>query len=236
MTPLVAVLIRQHLDAMNSLVAQAVTQIEAEWALLGGDFNDEAMERWVRRVTPLALGSQRAAGATTDAFLAMLIAEMTGERARPLGLDRKMFTDAALRDLPTRDVYRRPILRARYSISKGMTAEQARQAGLDRARTLIETDVRLAQRKVSSEVFSRVPGITGYRRTLTNASCPRCRVASEKVYRTGDLMPIHSKCDCGVVPILGNIDPGSEHNASVTVPEERAPVESNDELGPVFQN
>lgn len=221
---------------MNTLVARSLTEVEREWAALGGDFTDEALERFVRRVTPLALGAQSVAGATTDAFLALLLTEMSGGSVRPVGLNRDVYTDSALRDIPTSEVYRRPILQTRYRISRGFSPEDARLSGLERARALIETDIRLAQRKVSSEVFRRTEGITGYRRTLTNASCPRCRVASEKVYRTGDLMPIHSKCDCGVVPILGTNDPGREHNSTIAIPDERAPVEANAEVGPVFQN
>lgn len=54
--------------------------------------------------------------------------------------------------------------------------------------------------------------VIGYRRVLTGRSCVFCAAAATKVYRRGDLMPLHAHCDCGVAPVYGTADPGLEVN------------------------
>lgn len=57
--------------------------------------------------------------------------------------------------------------------------------------------------------------IVGYRRTLTGRSCMFCAAASTRIYRRGDLMPLHAHCDCGVAPVLIGADPAFALNAQV---------------------
>lgn len=57
--------------------------------------------------------------------------------------------------------------------------------------------------------------VIGYRRVLTGRSCVFCAAAATKVYRRGDLMPLHAHCDCGVAPIYGTGDPGKVVNRGV---------------------
>jgi hypothetical protein len=50
--------------------------------------------------------------------------------------------------------------------------------------------------------------IVGYRRVTDGNACRRCLLASTQRYHVGDLLPIHPRCGCTVVPIVGTTDPG----------------------------
>jgi hypothetical protein len=78
----------------------------------------------------------------------------------------------------------------------------------------------LAQRAAYTAALERLQGdagITGYRRILhpelsRTGSCGLCIVASDQVYKTSELMPLHNLCKCTVLPIIGALDPGSSLN------------------------
>jgi hypothetical protein len=114
------------------------------------------------------------------------------------------------------EVYRRVALQYRYWFSRGWTEIQSEEAALERLRALAETDVRIAGRDTSADIYDRLT-ITGWRRILhpelsRSGPCGLCVVASTRVYRSGDLEEIHDKCVCGKLPIVDGIDPGADMN------------------------
>ncbi|NUP30358.1 MAG: hypothetical protein HOQ30_04345 [Gemmatimonadaceae bacterium] len=75
--------------------------------------------------------------------------------------------------------------------------------------------VALAERDGTSS--TQVRGVTGWRRVIhpelsEGGTCGLCVAATTKVYRTGKLKPIHEGCNCGVLPIVGENDPGDALN------------------------
>lgn len=108
----------------------------------------------------------------------------------------------------------------RRKIAAGVPADQALAAALRYAAALVDANIRLAQRDYANQVLSYLAdqmGITGYRRVVRpelsrTGTCGLCLIASDKVYKTGDLLPLHDNCQCVVLPIIGDTDPGDSMN------------------------
>ncbi len=70
---------------------------------------------------------------------------------------------------------------------------------------------------VSREVGSLTAGtdVVGWRRVLSGNSCAFCATVARQRYHSSDSATFgHDHCDCIVVPIYGDLDPGQVINAS----------------------
>lgn len=93
----------------------------------------------------------------------------------------------------------------------------AQQKTEERAERMIHQDIQSASRNMHNAAIKRTSKkkVTGYRRVVhpelseTGQSCGLCIVASTNKYSRGDLMPIHSGCNCEVAEIY-SLDDGSE--------------------------
>lgn len=129
------------------------------------------------------------------------------------------------------DVYARPAKMVRRLVSRGLPRDQAWQRAAAYLASLADGDIRLAQRQALVDTMSDL-GVTGYRRVVRpelsrTGSCGLCIAASDRVYKVSPradrrarpsgatafpLMPIHARCKCTVLPIVGEVDPGSTLN------------------------
>jgi hypothetical protein len=79
----------------------------------------------------------------------------------------------------------------------------------DRAVVMAGDNLNLALRAQIEESAKRDPStVTGYRRVIhpelsQGGTCGLCVAASTRPYTRGDLLPLHSRCKCIVVPIVG---------------------------------
>jgi hypothetical protein len=94
--------------------------------------------------------------------------------------------------------YRRPFV----SVYKGLAANLGLTAsvaeGSRRLFDLLTTDLQLAKTVQARESFQK-SNVLYYRRVLSGSeNCALCEIASGNRYKSGDLMPIHPGCDCGV--------------------------------------
>lgn len=110
------------------------------------------------------------------------------------------------------DTYRRQV------VEEGKTPDEAKRKALIRVSIAAETDVTLAVRQQWLASNKNIPGVTGYRRILhpedsLDGPCGLCVVAADRRYHTEDLAPIHLRCKCEVLPIIGELDPGIRLNA-----------------------
>jgi hypothetical protein len=120
------------------------------------------------------------------------------------------------------DVFSRPAKMFRRLRSEGVTPEDAFRRSMSLASQISEMNMTLAQREAYQQTFAKLEdkvGITGYRRIVhpelaKTGSCGLCIVASDQVYKTAFLLPIHERCGCTVLPIIGEIDPGNSLNGS----------------------
>lgn len=114
------------------------------------------------------------------------------------------------------DVYSRPIFAYRDAIAAGRPESAAQVIAFQRAEMLAMTDNILARRDAALAQAVR-ESVTHYRRVIRpelskTGTCGLCIAASTRVYKTSELMPIHTRCKCEVVPILGSDDIGERFN------------------------
>lgn len=118
------------------------------------------------------------------------------------------------------DVFSRPAKTFRRLRSEGVDPAEAFRQSMLQAAQISDLNMTLAQREAYQATFARLEsqaGITGYRRIVhpelaKSGSCGLCIVASDNVYHTAQLLPIHGNCNCTVLPIVGQIDPGNSLN------------------------
>lgn len=114
------------------------------------------------------------------------------------------------------DVYGRVADGARYDqVVNGADEVKARERALVRIGAAAHTDVTLAVRAQYERALKdgRTVRADGWRRILRpelsqSGPCGLCVVAADRIYRRGDLLPIHDRCVCEVLPIMGDLDPG----------------------------
>lgn len=98
----------------------------------------------------------------------------------------------------------------------GDDEDKAQRKAAVRIAAIAETDVTLAVRAQYQKTMS-AQGATGWRRILhpelsESGPCGLCVVAADRVYRTEDLLPLHNRCVCEVLPVYAGADPGIRLN------------------------
>jgi hypothetical protein len=98
------------------------------------------------------------------------------------------------------------------TVVRGDEPLRAQQKAEARIAAVAQTDVTLAVREQYRRNLGN-QGATGYRRILhpelsQTGPCGLCVVAADRVYRTEDLLPLHNRCVCEVLPVYGRTDPG----------------------------
>lgn len=202
----------EQYDLLRLATADSIQQL---WLDLGGISDKAALE-----FAEVALDIVNAATVETatlvDAYVGQYISTVTGAPAastiNPLDVGQTLVDQ--LRQVPGLDVYRRPAITARAQLAAGKSYDEAMRVAGSRAGSLAATDIGLAHRSAATASLEH-NGADGYRRTLTGASCVLCRAASTQRYRNAELMPIHTRCDCRVAPIVAGTDHGRIINRAV---------------------
>lgn len=165
-----------------------------------------------RRVVPAATIDAPAATAVPDPGRT----ETISQRIRRERAER----EAAAAVTDPAEPYARVADSYRYQVvADGATAEKAKRKAMVRLAAIAETDVTLAVREQVRKTLGTIPGVTGYRRILhpelsETGPCGLCVVAATRIYKVEDLKPIHDRCVCETLPIIGALDPGLTLNAS----------------------
>lgn len=218
----------------------------------------EAVDDWERPSSTLAAaaGAMAAsqAGRTAVAELAAQFISLVTGILRGTG-SRQTTAVPSLpypRNADPFDVYSRPIFVYRDALAAGLEEAESELAAFRRAEDLALTDNLLARRDASIAQLEREQ-VSHYRRVIRpelseTGVCGLCIAASVRVYTRGDLMEIHTRCKCEVIPILGAEDPGERFNLAdmrrlygltpgtrkEDLVKTRYTVEHLDELGPVL--
>lgn len=156
-------------------------------------------------------GRQAVAEAAAQ-FVATVTAILRGLPARPTGSPSNTYP----RNADPFDVYSRPIFAYRDAIVEGLAEQEAQIRAFQRAEMLALTDNILARRDAALVQLER-ESVTQYRRVIRpelskTGTCGLCIAAASRVYSRGDLMPIHTRCKCEVIPIIGADDLGERFN------------------------
>lgn len=143
--------------------------------------------------------------------------------------DQELPTPAVLlpplrRGADMRRVFARPAKTFRRLVAQGKTPDEALAQAMRLAGMLAETNNRLAGREAASQSMNRLADaarITGFRRIVhpelsRTGACGLCIVASDQVYARNKLLPMHERCKCTVLPVIGEAggasDPGNSLN------------------------
>lgn len=94
------------------------------------------------------------------------------------------------------------------------------EAAVQRVIAVADLDIQLADRAQSQRTIDDLADtveITGRRRVIhpelsKGGTCGLCIAASDRIYRVDQLRPIHARCECTDLPIIGDRDPGSGLN------------------------
>ena len=117
------------------------------------------------------------------------------------------------RDLAVRDPTIRPDAWDGLDEKVRSAVDDWLDAALGRLTDTAETDGQLASTHSTIERY-KSSGVTRYRRVVhpelsRTGSCGLCVVASDRLYSVAALLPLHSNCKCGVMPVTDDSDPGS---------------------------
>lgn len=163
---------------------------------------------FVRHAVPTVAAAQRQTAALTAAYLRQYVS-LFGGRVDLGAYQPDKVTGEATRGVDPAEVYQRPYRSVWMALGDGKPLDEAVQAGEDRLTSIAATDVQLAKTRTAQAVLSHAERVVGYRRVPEGAqTCGLCLIAATQRYHSGELLPIHSGCDCGVEPIVGTRDPG----------------------------
>jgi hypothetical protein len=127
-------------------------------------------------------------------------------------------TEQEMEYQPPSEAYGRVADAYRWQVTaRGDSPEAAQQKAIARLTAVAQTDVTLAVREQYRRSLGQMRA-DAYRRILhpelsETGPCGLCAVAADRTYRTSDLLPLHNRCVCEVLPIYGNLDPGLTLNA-----------------------
>lgn len=236
MTP--EALLTRQTAAREAIRRKVTASALRQWAALGS-WDEADVVRLTDTVVPLVRAGQVQVAASTDLYLAQVVAEMTGETVAAVGISPASVTD--LRPVPPAEVYRRPFVEVWSALKSGRRFADALSLGADRLGRLAEDDLSLAHRHAANSSLE-ARGLTTYRRVTRpefsrSGPCGLCGLASEQTYRTGHLLPIHTRCACDVMPVIGSADPASllnREDAHVIPDGLDVVVHEHGELGPVL--
>ncbi len=149
-------------------------------------------------------------------------------------------------------VYARPIFTYRDAVAYGQDFKTAYAEAMARVDALVATDLALAQREAEHEQYVAAK-VTHYRRVIrpelsAGGTCGLCIAASQMIYNIGELLPLHSRCKCKTMPIVGTRDPARVLNendladlyntaggtSAADLKRTRYQVDENGELGPTL--
>ena len=198
-------------------------------------------------VATAAAGRQTAAELSSQSTL-LVASVLRGSTVRSTATTQAAYP----RNADPFDVYSRPIFVYRAALANGLDEHQAQAQAFERARMLAQTDNLLTRRNAALTQTAGI-GATKYRRRIhpemsKTGTCGLCIAAASRIYNRGDLMPIHTRCKCEVIPILGADDPGEALNLAdmerlyAATPgttrselvKTRYRVEDDSELGPLL--
>jgi hypothetical protein len=166
-------------------------------------------------------------------------------------------------DMTTEAVLKRPAAGFRWIQAEEGT-DAAERSGL-RIDQIVEDQVMLAQRFAETEALAQAvdldtktpsstrPKVIGYRRVIhpelsRSGVCGLCIAASDRVYKVGELRPIHANCKCTIAPVTEDHDPADDLNkadlaavysasggtSGAHLKRTRYKVDDHGELGPVL--
>jgi hypothetical protein len=192
-------------------------QLAALWSTFDEWYDGDLVAARAARSATLVESAQRSVRTQTQSYMRFVYQQyddLEFPSAEEIDAQNDQLIERAVIPL---DEWNRPAEQFRFERSIGKSEEEALQVALQRVEDLGDLDMQLAMRKEAHNIFA-ASKITGYRRVLhpelaeSKQSCGLCIAASTRIYKKKELLPIHDHCHCGVMPIVGDEDPGNFFN------------------------
>lgn len=211
----VSTLVESQAARREQISTRVLSLARRDLARFDGWYDDRLVREVSEQVSAYVTSGQRQVANLTDAYLSRVLAEMLGEYVTPVGvIDLSTPQRQGLSSLA--DAYERLGAEFRYNASLAASPDAGMAAMLNRLDAMVLTDMALAVRKQAQKTLARRE-VDGYRRIIrpyasTGGTCGLCVVASDRQYEKSALLPIHDRCKCEVLPIVGGDDPGISLN------------------------
>lgn len=200
--------------ASTQLKESTARVAEAAWLSFDGWYDAKLVAQMAAEMAAFSTAAQQATAGLSAQYMTGAVAAATGSAV----LSSPPSPWQTIRNgVDLLLVNHRPAEAYKRAIARGATHEEALvKAGL-RAANMVLSDLTLEDR-ISQQVMLESLGISTYRRVIRpelskSGTCGLCIVAADRIYTTGDLMPIHPpSCKCVVMPIIGDNDPGGQLN------------------------
>lgn len=199
-----------------ALEERVVAQVVRAFSELDDWYDHQEIGRLATQAGQLVRASSQATASRTDAYMTRVFTEMLGGSPTPAGALRIV---APLRNEVSRweTTYGRIADTVRFEISRGKGVDDAVKIGFDRADALVRTDLGLARRAQWRKSITANPNANGYRRVIhpemsKTGTCGLCIAAADRWYSRENLLPLHARCKCSVLPITTALDPGRTLN------------------------
>jgi hypothetical protein len=209
-----AIWVAEFSAAAEELKTATATTTQAAWLAFEEWYDPIVVAAMATEMANLSTAAQQAAAGLTAQYATQVVAATAATIVIPQ--PRSPFMRIR-NGVSLALVHSRPAEAYKKAIATGSThAEALVKAGI-RAAGLALTDLSLQEREVQREILTRA-GITQYRRVIRpelskTGTCGLCIVAADRIYSTGDLMPLHPpSCKCVTMPIIGDNDPGQSLN------------------------
>lgn len=191
------------------LVARVLMHVEADLAGFDSWYSDRLVLEVAGQVADKVLSGQRGVAQLTDAYLSKVTTMVAGQVISPAGVSPSLGKSLREGQAVLGDVYVRLGADFRWRRSTGLEAAAAQSATLTRAGVMADTDMGLAFRRQVVD-FNQRRGVSRYRRVIRSEKpCGLCLAASDRLYSKSDLLPLHGRCRCGVMPVSYASDPGT---------------------------
>lgn len=241
----------QSATAADQITTNAAAAAASAWSSYARWYDAALVAQQAADLAALSGNAQEAVTGLFAEYIAQLTSSMT---QNPRIRTPKIQTPTIRNGVDPVLVHSRPATVFKETFAFTGDEDLALSRSIERSIQLIETDIMLAARQAQQEAMSEVDEtITHYRRVLRpelskTGSCALCIVASTQIYKLKDLLPIHGRCKCETMPIVGHIDPGQTLNQAdlkrlyeaagstngLDLKRVRVQVNEHGELGPVL--
>lgn len=242
----VLALVQAQAQAREQLVDITSAAVVAQVSAFSGWYDAAQITKLAGLLAKVTRAAQKRTAASTDAY-AVRVLRLLGQKARARGpvasetirsvplesvygrlADQYRYHEATRGpNAPAEALQRRNDAGILIDPFPRLTREQVKARVVTRARVQVEDNLSLAVTRQWAEVLSDddLTEVVGYRRILhpelsRGGSCGLCVAASDRLYRKAELMPLHARCACDVMPVLGDpysddrVDPGAAINAA----------------------
>jgi hypothetical protein len=201
--------------ARANLTRATQQRIGSQLAAFDGWYDGALSAEFAGHLGETVDGAARIAANQADAHLHLLLQEVSGQ---PVHHGPSVVEGSVRAGTSAADAYDRLSTQYRYEVSIGAEHLSALAVVLDRANRMAQMDVALGAREQSRATLAANSNtVSGFRRILRpelskTGSCGLCIVASDQIYGSFDLLPIHNGCVCEVAPVVGDLDVGDQLN------------------------